>query len=133
MIVCPILTLIYDRIFFAESWHKLFKARKSYYVSLALTWGILAGVIYSQSAQYAEGQTKMPSRWEYLMTESQVIMRYLSLTFWPANLCFEYNWPVVKQFQTVYKEFILLSVLFLATLLAFFKYPKWPFADSGFF
>ena len=31
---------------------------------------------------------------EYALTQPGVVLHYLKLAFWPAPLCFDYNWPV---------------------------------------
>jgi len=36
---------------------------------------------------------------EYVMTQPEVLLHYLKLSFWPAHLCFDYRWPVQQDWR----------------------------------
>jgi Tfp pilus assembly protein PilF len=133
MVIAPILILWYDRVFIVSSWRELLTLRWKYYLGLSLGWVLLAILIQSQAALYVENTRPMPTAWEYLLTESQVIFHYLNLSFWPRQLCFDYGWPIVTSFSTVQWEFGLLAGLFAITLYLMWWKPAWGFVAGLFF
>ncbi|HKQ47853.1 MAG TPA: tetratricopeptide repeat protein [Phycisphaerae bacterium] len=101
MATAPLVVLLYDRIFLAESWKDVLRRRWPLYAGLFLTGAILlrggaaAGLTGAESANAAtvgfgfEGVTP----WQYLRTQPEVILHYLRLVVWPHPLCFDYDWP----------------------------------------
>ena len=63
------------------------------------------------------------SPWTYLLTQAQVILHYVRLTFWPDPLVLDYAWPFVSSFGEVWWQFSLLGVLFAASVVMLFRRP----------
>jgi Tfp pilus assembly protein PilF len=133
MVVAPFLLLWYDRVFLASRWNEIWQQRKFYYGLLASTWLVLIGILYHQSQNYLEFIALDTTRWQYLLTESQVIPYYLKLTLWPAPLVFDYEWPIAQKFSEVGASFCFMLILFGITLTAIRYYPRWSFIGGWFF
>src|SRR5262249_12168613 len=95
MVIAPIIVLLYDRIFLADSWTELWKKRSMLYAGLAATWLILISLVIVNNARGAEllGSPAV-SWWPYAKNQFGAIAHYLRLTFWPDKLCLDYGWQV---------------------------------------
>jgi len=95
MVVTPIIVLLYDRIFLANSWTELWKKRSVLYAGLAATWLILISLVIVNNA-LGGGLLGSPavSWWRYAKNQFGAIAHYLRLTFWPDALCLDYGWQV---------------------------------------
>jgi tetratricopeptide (TPR) repeat protein len=103
-IVLPPFLLAYDWLFSpaltTATWLTDIRRRRIFHVGCFLTWIILAAVIISQSARYAEFGGVSRSPLTYAMTQPGVIMHYLRLAILPVGQNFEYSgWPTVTQFS----------------------------------
>ncbi len=120
MVTAPVVVLIYDRVFLADSWPQVLRRRFPLYLGLMLSWGVLVGtgvvqgvLLPPEGAQADVGFAhKDISPWDYLLTQSQVILHYLWLAIWPQGLCIDYGWPVVKELsRALVPAAIILSLL----------------------
>ncbi len=96
MVIAPIIVLLYDRIFLADSWAELWKQRSALHAGLAATWLILISLIIVNQARGGRGLIGSPgvSSWRYAQNQFGAIAHYLHLTFWPDTLCLDYGWQV---------------------------------------
>jgi Tfp pilus assembly protein PilF len=133
MVVVPAFIIWYDRLFFSSSWVELFKKRWGYYLGLSGCWIVLGGLINSQAELYPEYNRQMPSRFEYLMTQAEVITHYLKLVFDPRVLCFDYGWPIVHDFFQVWPQFCFIVGLFIGAICLMLKYPIIGLIAGSFF
>ena len=95
MVIAPIIVLLYDRIFLADSWTELWKKRSVLYAGLAATWLILISLVIVNNARGGVllGSPAV-SWWLYAKNQFGAIAHYLRLTFWPDTLCIDYGWQV---------------------------------------
>jgi protein O-mannosyl-transferase len=136
MVSAPIIVLWYDRAFIAKSWRDLIDCRKYYYVLLACTWGVLAWSMLHYQSDYANGtlwKVEGLSSWTYLLSQSAVIVHYLSLAFWPSAQCVYPAWPVSQSIQEVLPQFAFILGLILLTMWAVRYRPNWSFLGGCFF
>jgi hypothetical protein len=136
MITAPIAVLWYDRVFVAGTWRELFRRRLVYYVALACTWGVLAGLMIRSWSSYERGGVLVKtgiSPLEYALNEPAVILHYLRLAFWPRGLCLEYSWPVSHDAWEIGPPLAALAVLAAATLWAMVRWPALGFVAGMFF
>jgi len=130
--VVPLLVLLYDRIFLACSWREVWQKRWGLYAALALTWGMLVpSVLVSRSSQSARMGDAVTS-WEYARTQFGVVVHYLRLSFWPADLCLDYQWPVAQSAGEIVPPAALLGALLAVVLGVLWKRPKWGFLGVWF-
>ena len=115
MVIAPIIVLLYDRIFLADSWADLSHKRSRLYIGLAATWLILISLIIVNTAR-GGGFMAAPavSCWRYALNQFGAIAHYLRLTFWPDRLCLDYGWQV----STLPKSWIAVGVMLVVWLVA---------------
>jgi Flp pilus assembly protein TadD len=96
MVAAPLIVLLYDRVFLTSSFRELWHRRTGLYVSLAATWLLLAILVLRTPHSATGFGMKNLTSWDYLKTESGVILYYLRLCFWPQPLVVDYSdWPIV--------------------------------------
>ena len=138
MVSAPLIVLLYDRTFLAGSFREAWRRHRGYYLALAATWLVLAGLVIGTGLLAQNYGKQQPSSqwftwWEYLATEPGVIVHYLRLAFWPSGLCLDYNWPAAKTLAAVLLPAILLLTLLVLTIWALVKTPAWGFLGAWFF
>ena len=95
MVIAPIIVLLYDRIFLADSWTEVWKKRSVFYAGLAATWLILISLVIVNNAGGGRLMgSPAVSWWRYAKSQFGAIAHYLRLTFWPDTLCLDYGWQV---------------------------------------
>jgi hypothetical protein len=94
--VTPILLLLYDRTFLAGGFRRALRTRRALYVGLLSCW-LLAGTIIAMGPRTAsvglfyEDITPL----NYLLTQGNAIVHYLTLLLLPSPLLIDYGWPLV--------------------------------------
>ena len=135
MVIAPIIVLLYDRIFLADSWSEVWNRRSGLYTGLSATWLILIALVAVNRMRggYLPGFTVI-SPWHYAQNQFGAIAHYLRLTFWPNRLCLDYGW----QASALPKSWILAGViivwpLLVVTVLALERAPALGFLGAWFF
>src|SRR4029077_8892669 len=115
MATAPIIVLLYDRVFLADSWADLSHKRSRLYTGLAATWLILISLVIVNTAR-GGGLMEPPavSWWRYALNQFGAIAHYLRLTFWPDTLCLDYSW----QGSTLPQSWIGVGVMLAVWLVA---------------
>lgn len=101
----PIVVLLFDRMISRDDWASIFKSRWLVYGLLLLpfVWFVphvlpsLAPGQVDASATSAPAvgfSMKSVSAWEYLRTQPEVLLHYVSLVAWPSKLCLDYGWRI---------------------------------------
>lgn len=123
--VLPIVLFLIDYALLTGSFKKSLKTRWKSYLSTALvTWAITTAILIYDPNPACTGTGFGVSRWEYLMTQSQVILHYFKNAYWPSGLCLYYDWPIVRDFGQVIWEFSAVGLLFVLGCLALIKLPR---------
>jgi len=135
MVIAPIIVLLYDRVFLANSWAEVWKKRSVLYAGLAATWLILILLVIVNNAR-GGGLLGSPavSWWRYAKNQFGAIAHYLRLTFWPDTLCLDYGWQV-SPLPTSWKAIgvVLAVALISATGWALANAPSVGFLGAWFF
>jgi tetratricopeptide (TPR) repeat protein len=103
-VVLPVLVVCYDWLFspaasFAD-WRARVRGHGRFYLALALTWLVLAGVLLSQAGEYQELSAVKRSPLSYALTQPGVILHYLRLAVLPLGQCLDYSgWRAVERFE----------------------------------
>ncbi|MBI4004072.1 MAG: tetratricopeptide repeat protein [Candidatus Omnitrophica bacterium] len=135
MVVAPLITLLYDRIFLASSFQEIVRRRRGLYAGLALTWLIFV----SLAAGYHRGETAdlllgTRNSLEYVLTQCAVIIQYLRLAVWPHPLVFDYgDWPIAETLTAVLPQVLAVAGLLAATCWALRRRPALGFLGAWFF
>ncbi|MGH7944728.1 MAG: hypothetical protein ACREH8_16180, partial [Opitutaceae bacterium] len=90
MVTVPVIIFLYDYAFLSRSFGAAWRARWRLHLGLASSWIMLA-ILMSGLRGRGVGFGLGMSWWSYLLIEFKAIMHYLSLSFWPAPLVFDYG------------------------------------------
>src|SRR6185312_264369 len=90
MVTAPFLVFAYDAVFVGGSPRAAWRQRRGYYLALAATWMLLAGLMLG-FARRSVGFHQGIRPFDYALTEGGAILRYLRLALWPHPLVFDYG------------------------------------------
>jgi protein O-mannosyl-transferase len=135
MVTAPVLVLLYDRTFMAGSFAAAWRARRGYYLALASTWLVLAGLLISGGGTrgVAAGLGLGVSGWSYLLKQTEALVIYLKLAFWPHPLVLDYGNAVATSLGEVWWQGLVIASLLGGTLWALVRRPVLGFAGAAFF
>ncbi|HEY4216264.1 MAG TPA: tetratricopeptide repeat protein [Gemmatimonadaceae bacterium] len=94
MVSAPIMVLLYDRAFRAESWKELVVGTGSrlwFYVALLATAIWLAVLVSSGARDTTAGFASGLPWYQYLYSQAWAITRYMRLLIWPSALTYDYG------------------------------------------
>lgn len=134
IVAAPLTVLCYDFIFV----HGRGKAKRILKDGAVLYAGLGMGLVLlyflvSRGAVAATVASDIDRlRWPYLVTQAEVIVHYLSLSFWPSSLSMDYGWPFAE-LNRVWPKGFFLAGLFCATLWGLIKRRPWSFLGAWFF
>ena len=133
LVSLPILILLYDRLFLSQSFLAALLSKPVFYVGLWSSYLLLVLLMNSSGSRGGTiGFGSDTSSFEYLITQSWGIVRYLRLCFWPAPLIFDYG-AFSFTFGQVWLHFLFVAGLFIGTLVLLFKKPRVGFVLAAFF
>lgn len=134
MVSAPLLVLAYDRTFVAGSFRAAWRARRGYYLALAASWLLLAGLVASTDGRGGSaGWSAGVGVWPYLLTQAWAIAHYLRLSVWPAPLVFDYGVRLAPTLAEVWPQAALIAALLGATAWALVRKPRWGLLGLWFF
>ncbi|MBN2020945.1 MAG: tetratricopeptide repeat protein [Sedimentisphaerales bacterium] len=133
MATAPVLILLYDRTFSANSFRAAIKKHRALYLGLAATWFVLVAVRISSAPSETMGFSIDITPIDYAMNQFPVIARYIKLSFWPARLCLYYSWPVIKVWRLIFPSLLTVAVILAVTFWGFIKNRVWSYPLVWFF
>ncbi len=140
MVTVPVAAIIVDRVFISPSWSQLFRRHWPVHLGLMLTWtllfitGIATGVLSTAPNPSAnvgfsiEGITPM----QYALTQSNVLLEYLSLTVWPATLHVVNDVPLAQTLGDALPAGLVIVVMMILTVVLLRKAPAFGVAAALF-
>jgi tetratricopeptide (TPR) repeat protein len=131
MAVAPIAVVLYDVIFEFDSFSGAVSSRRVLYAGLAATWLELA-VIVRHWPRSTVGSTVVGPI-TYALDQSQMIVRYLWLSFWPRALVLDYGVPQSLHVADVVPQLVLIVVLLALAIVALVRWPGFGFLGAMFF
>jgi tetratricopeptide (TPR) repeat protein len=135
MFVAPLLVVAYDWIFICRSKSLAApqKFRLPYYLLLISSWGLLAGLIIQQSQGYGEFSGQSHPRWNYLLSQSWVILHYLRLVVYPVGQVLDYYWIPVQGLSESLPASLIVAVGFLLTIYGVIRQREWSIIGIWFY
>ncbi len=139
MVVAPLLVWLWDWVFGERSSSDrvvpIRSDRRVFYAGLAATWLILVALVWIERWPTSIGFAKDGwTPWIYFLTQSDVIVHYVRLSFTPWPLSLDYDgWPKVWYISQAASSFFFLAVLVVATIVAIVRRQPWGFVGGWFF
>ncbi|MDX2186201.1 MAG: tetratricopeptide repeat protein [Opitutaceae bacterium] len=121
--VVPIIIFLIDRAYFSESWKDPLVRRRFFYLGLVLAWALVVYLFLGTGAR-GVGHSGGVTTWKYLLTQSRVVLTYVSLVFFPYPLVFDRGISVYGATAADYKYFALLVALVSGALVGLVRNPK---------
>jgi Tfp pilus assembly protein PilF len=130
MASAPVMVMTWDALFARDRVVR----RWPLYAGLAATWIVLAILVAGAPRSFSVGFrfAEWPW-WRYLMTQSDVVVHYLRLSFIPTPLVLDYDWRPATSLRDVVPSVALLAVLLGATGWGLLRRSPWGFAGAWFF
>jgi len=92
MVTAPLLVLLYDRVFVSGSFREALSRHRLFHAATAACWVLLAALMAGASlSERGIGAQAGMTPTIYALTETRVVVRYLSLALWPRPLVFDYG------------------------------------------
>jgi tetratricopeptide (TPR) repeat protein len=135
MVTAPLLVLLYDRVFLASEWKRVWRERGALYAGLLATWTTLVALLAGQqheSAATAGFTMQDVTLAEFARSQPGVILHYLRLVVWPHGLVLDYAWPPAAGVTGVILPTLFLAGSVAALLVTFRARPKLAFLVLAF-
>ena len=131
-IALPFLLVTYDWCYVAGDLRDI-RSRWRWYAAVAATWLLLALQIAAQAGSYGEFSERSHTVVEYALTQPGVILRYITMTFWPFGQQIHYDWPIARQPADWLPHLLVLAVPIVITLSGFWQRAPWSWLGVAFF
>ena len=132
MVTAPVMVVLYDRIFVFDSVRDAWRSRKTLYAGFALAWLALAALLLT-SRPATVGFDSGVSGLTYLLNQSLMIVRYLTLAAWPHGLVIDYGLPRQLGLTDVLPQAVVVVALAVMTCIALARQPAIGFLGAWFF
>ena len=134
VVTAPLLVFVYDAIFVSRSWSKALHHRRAFYAALSCTW-VVPVILLSQSPRSGSvGFGLGVSALDYLRMQSQVLLHYLQLSFWPYPQSISYSdWPVLRDWSPAIVPGLIILVLLGISIVGVLKKTWWGYCGLWFF
>ncbi|MFM1747203.1 MAG: hypothetical protein RLZZ188_869 [Verrucomicrobiota bacterium] len=135
MVTAPVVVLLYDRTFVSGTFQEAWRRHRGCLLALAAAWLLLAALLFAMGGTRgaAAGFGHGVSSWHYLLTQSEALVLYLRLAFWPHPLVLDHGTAVVTSASAVLTEGILVLTALAATGWALVHRPVAGFAAAAAF
>jgi tetratricopeptide (TPR) repeat protein len=133
MVTAPLMVVLYDGVFLFGSLKRAIRDRWRLYAGLAMSWVVLAAVVWSGPRIHSAGFSSGVSSWTYLLNQTVMLLRYLRLAVWPRPLVLIYGWPLSLTLGDVLPHAVLVASLLALTIVVAVREPKWGFLGLWFF
>ena len=120
MVSAPLIVLLWDRAVHSTGLREALRRHWKLHLSLGSTWLVLAGCLaVAERGEYVGFGAQGISGWRYLLTQTEVLLHYLRLVFWPAPLVLDASdWPIAESLADVWPAAVAVLALFGASVWA---------------
>ena len=131
IVVLPLVALAYEWVFFHRNPFRAVRNSPVLYGGFGVGLTLLVLLVAQGGTSAVTPETKATPL-AYLVTQAQVIVHYLGVSFWPSGLCLDYDWPIIS-FREAIPYGVAMSVLLgLSALLLARRRPS-GFLGAWFF
>jgi tetratricopeptide (TPR) repeat protein len=133
-VVIPLLLVAWERAVVVPTWAAL-RTRSGYLLALAATWFVLAFCMALGPSNPTVGYHTVPpaTAWQWLMTQSGVLVHYLRLVIVPYPLRGAYDWGVITSLGKAVLPGLVILTLVGLTIRLLATRPWWGFPGALFF
>ncbi|MBL8727889.1 MAG: tetratricopeptide repeat protein [Planctomycetes bacterium] len=134
MVAAPVLLVLFERAFLLPDWRAL-RARVGYHAALAATWLVLGGCLWlgPSNATVGYDTNEKVTAWQWLLTQSGVVLGYLWHALVPYPLRGAYGGGVVRDFGDALLPGAAVLVVLGVTLVCWRRRPWWGWLGALFF
>jgi tetratricopeptide (TPR) repeat protein len=132
MVTAPVAVVLYDRVFRFGTLSDAFRRRARIYSGLALSWVLLAAMMWSggrTTAGFASGVSAVT----YLANQVRLIPHYLLLSVWPRALVVDYGLTRPIPMHDLIVPAIVLAAVVVGGVILFVRRPRIGFGVLFFF
>ena len=129
----PVVVLLYDRTFLANSFRKILRKRWGLYLGLFASWAFQFCLLARTGLPVLKEEVGPIGMWAYARSQPGVILHYLRLTLWPHPLCLDYNWQVASTLGEILPGALVIGALGAATVWGLVKRRGWGFLGAWLF
>ncbi len=145
VITAPALLLLYDRVFLSASAREVLSRRLRVHLGvLLIVLGVGAGVGVLRSIVTRIPEPRDPSKvsmligraagpMEYYRTQPEILLHYMSLAYWPVDLCLDYKWAPSEDLRRILVTTAAIVALVSATCMALWLRPALGFLAASIF
>jgi protein O-mannosyl-transferase len=134
MVMAPVMVLLYDYMFVADSLKESLRKRLGFYTALVTTWFLVVLTIKLAPVNLTAGfAVKSITPFEYFYSEFAVIVHYLKLALWPTALSIDYGWTKAESLAHMLPYGLVLLALALPTLWAIIRRHPLGYLGAWFF
>jgi Flp pilus assembly protein TadD len=134
MISAPLIVLLYDRTFMAETFREAWGKRWRLYAGLGGTWLLLGYLVAGTHGRgNSAGFGTDVNWWSYALTQFRAIIHYLRLSFWPDPLVFDYGTTLATRPAEIVPYAVIVLLLVMGTAIALWRRPAVGFLGAWFF
>ena len=136
MLVAPLLVLVYDRTFVAQSVTAALRWRWRYYSALFAIMALLPLILNGNPQDWSTtvGSEVTGISWlQYARSQPGIILHYLQLTFWPDALCLDYGLRPEENSWVILGSSLLIGLFLVLTIWALKRRNAAGVAGAWFF
>jgi len=123
----PLLALLYDRTFVAGAFRAAWQARRGVHLALMSAWVLSAMLVGDRGGTFG----RVP--WgTFALTQFDALSRYVSLSFWPHPLVFDYGVQWQLGPAALLPGACIVGAIVLGTFVALRRWPGWGFLGIWF-
>ena len=133
VITAPLVVLLYDRTFLADSFQAALRRRWALYLGLFAGWGLQVYLQARTGLPVLEYQLGPMGLLHYACSQPGVILHYLRLSLWPCSLCLDYEWPVATTAGTILPGVLIVGAILVATAMGLLRRSAVGYLGACFF
>jgi tetratricopeptide (TPR) repeat protein len=126
----PLLLVLFDRAYVAESWRQVWRKRGFFHVIMGGSWALLLNLDFHGRGY---GASLGVDPWHYLLTEARVLGGYLGVMAWPPGMIFDYGDHFAKSLGEVWPWVLAVAAALAATGFLWRRDPRQGFVGAAFF